>query len=148
MAKPTMREGGERYVTLRVRQDLSLQQLAHVFWAASTSGYHGGVQRDGFPRNPAEAVRKAVASYLKWSGDSTSVYDDEEFTGSAEAQRWAFEHVARAYGFDDCEIPEPEVDERAARQLARDAACRIRDEDLPEDDPEYCDADHAEHYRD
>lgn len=129
MAAPTMRRGGERMVTLRVRQDLSLKQLAHVFWAAATSGYHGDIDREGFPRNPAEAIRKTVVHYLQWNGDSTSVYDDDEFTGSAEAQRWAFEHVARAYGFDETEIPEPKVDPAAAQRLARQAADLDWDED-------------------
>jgi len=142
MTKPTMRQGGERYVTLRVRHDLNLQQLAHVFWAAASSGYHGDIERDGFPRNPVEAVRSTVVHYLQWNGNSTSVYDDEEFTGSAAAQRWAFEHAARAFGFDDSEIPEPEIDERAAHQLARRAEPTDPDDDLDD-----CDADHADYYR-
>lgn len=130
MAKPTMRRSGERCVTLRVRQDLSLMELAHIFWRASTSGYK--VESDGFPRNSTDAVRDVVDSRLRDSGRESYAYDDEEFIGSAEAQRWAFEHVARAYGFDESEIPEPVVDEGAARRLVRMEAGK---------DPDGCDDD-------
>jgi len=118
MTKPTLRRNGARCVTLRVRQDVELLELAHVFWAAATSGYYGTVETDGFPRHPVALVRSVVAEYMQRNGVSTHVYDDEEFTGSAEAQRWAFEHVARAYGFDPAEIPEPEIDQLAAQRLA------------------------------
>lgn len=127
MSKPTLRNAGCRMVTLRVRQDLALDELAHAFWASART--YGSVEVDGFPQHSAAAVREAVAKYLSRHGASTNVYDDEEFTGSAEAQRWAFEHVARAYGFDEDEIPEPEVDERAARRIAADAAYRASRED-------------------
>jgi len=118
MAKPTLRRNGARCVTLRVRQDVELIELAHVFWAAATSGYYGTVEHEGFRRQPASLVRSVVLKYMQWNGISTHVYDDEEFTGSAEAQRWAFEHVARAYGFEPSEIPEPEINQLAAQRLA------------------------------
>jgi hypothetical protein len=128
MSKPTMRRDGARYVTLRVRQDLSLTELAHIFWAAAMGGYYGRVEHKGFPRNSAEVVRGAVLKYMQWNGISTRTCEDEEFTGSAEAQRWAFEHVARAYGFDESEIPEPDIDEAAARHLAAGRACEDSDD--------------------
>lgn len=118
MGKPTMRRSGQRHVTLRVRQDLDLDQLAHIFWAAANGGYYGRIEIDGFPQHPATAVRSAVMKYLAWNGWLTRATDDENFTGSAEAQRWAYEHAARAFGFNESEIPEPAVDEQAARRLA------------------------------
>ena len=119
MNKPTKSRDGESRVSLRVEHRLALGELAHVFWAAATNGGYGPVEHEGFPRNPIAIVRSAVTRYLEERGVSTHVYDDETFTGSAEAQRWAFEHVARAYGFDESEIPEPEVDPTAARRVAR-----------------------------
>lgn len=143
MSKPTMRRSGERRVTLRVRQDLSLDDLAYLFWRASTNGYK--IEREGFPRNSASDVRDAVVSFVKHNGSEYVDRDDEEFNGSAQAQTWAYENVARAFGFDELEIPEPKIDERAARRLAFFDAGGHPD-DFEEDDAD-CEADHAECFR-
>ena len=115
MSKPTMSRDGVKRVELRVRHRLSITDLAHALWRASSSGF--GIESDGYPRNPSAKVRAAVTGYLEAYG-TPDFFDDVEYTGSARAQRWALEHIARAFGFDESEIPEPEIDERAARRVA------------------------------
>jgi hypothetical protein len=100
MGHPRPRRSDGTCVTVRVRHDLRLQNLARLWWAAATGGYCSEITTHGFTRYPARAVRSAVARHLEWNGQSLRTHDDLGFTDNPPARCWADEHADRANGFD------------------------------------------------